>query len=89
MTVEPATHTSDPVQVHPARPWILPTEPTRRSDLIRLGITSRMIRTGLAMGTLVRVRQGVVVATEFWPTDPAGQHLVRARAELAANECQT
>jgi Protein of unknown function (DUF559). len=73
------------VQVHPARPWILPTEPTRRSDLIRLGITSRMIRTGLAMGTLVRVRQGVVVGTEFWPTDPAGQHLVRARAELAAN----
>ena len=37
------------------------------------------------MGTLVRVRQGVVVGTEFWPTDPAGQHLVRARAELAAN----
>jgi very-short-patch-repair endonuclease len=71
--------------VQPARPWILPTEPTRRSDLIRLGITSRMIRTGLAMGTLVRVRQGVVVGAEFWPSDPAGQHLVRAQAEVAAN----
>ncbi len=44
-----------------------------------------MIRTGLAMGTLTAVRHGVVVGTEFWPTDPVGQHLVRARAELAAN----
>lgn len=44
-----------------------------------------MIRTGLATGTLVPVRHGVVVGAEFWPTDPAGQHLVRARAELAAN----
>jgi len=44
-----------------------------------------MIRTALAMGTLLPVRHGVVVGAEFWPTGAAGQHLVRARAELAAN----
>ena len=44
-----------------------------------------MIRTGLATGTLTAVRHGVVVAAEHWPADPVGQHLVRARAELAAN----
>lgn len=71
--------------MHPARPWILPAEPTRRSDLLRLGITPRMIRTALAMGTLIPARRGVVISAEFWPSDPAAQHLARARAELAAN----
>ncbi len=44
-----------------------------------------MIRTQLASGRLVSVRHGVLVAAEGWPDDPAGQHLVRARAELVAN----
>lgn len=71
--------------MQPARPWILPTEPTCRADLIRLGVSPRMIRTGLATGALVAVRHGVVVGAEFWPADPIEQHLVRARAEVAAN----
>ncbi|MBI4900618.1 MAG: DUF559 domain-containing protein [Actinobacteria bacterium] len=57
----------------------------RRSELLRLGTTPRMIRTGLALGALVQVRHGVVLGAEHWPSDPAGQHLARARAELAAN----
>jgi Protein of unknown function (DUF559) len=44
-----------------------------------------MIRTALAMGTLIPVRRGVVVSAEFWSSDAAAQHLARARAELAAN----
>ncbi|HET7723613.1 MAG TPA: DUF559 domain-containing protein [Propionibacteriaceae bacterium] len=49
-------------------------------------MTDRMIRTGLSSGTLVHVRQGVVLGAEHWPSDDAGRHLVRARAEQAANE---
>lgn len=71
--------------MRPSRPWILPTEPIRRSDLMALGVTQRMIRTGLASGVLTTVRHGVVIGAEHWPEDPASQHLVRARAELAAN----
>ncbi len=44
-----------------------------------------MIRTGLATGTLVAVRHGVVVGTESWPNDPAEQHLLLARAEAEVN----
>lgn len=72
--------------MRPPRPWTLPTEPVRRSDLLRLGVTERMIRTGLATGTLVQVRHGVVVGADHWPCDEAERHLVRARAEVAANE---
>jgi len=44
-----------------------------------------MIRTQLASGRLVTVRRGVLVGAAGWPDDPAGHHLVRARAELVAN----
>jgi hypothetical protein len=44
-----------------------------------------MTRTGLAVGALVQLRHGVVIGAEHWPSDPGGQHLVRSRAELAAN----
>lgn len=40
-----------------------------------------MIATQLAAGQLIRVRQSVFLGAEHWPTDAAGQHLVRARAE--------
>jgi len=44
-----------------------------------------MIRTALAMGTLIPLRRGVFISAEFWPCDVAARHLVRACAELAAN----
>jgi very-short-patch-repair endonuclease len=44
-----------------------------------------MIRTGVAAGTLVTVRHGVVVGADFWPVEPADQHLLLARAEAEAN----
>ncbi len=50
--------------------------------LLSSGLTPQMIRTQLAAGRLVRVRRGVFVASSGWPDDAAGQHLVRARAEL-------
>ena len=50
-----------------------------------MGVSPRMIRTGLETGSLVSVRHGVVVGAEFWPTDPAERHLLRARAEAEVN----
>jgi very-short-patch-repair endonuclease len=44
-----------------------------------------MIRTGLAAGTLMAVRHGVVVGAEFWPADLADKHLLLARAEAEVN----
>lgn len=44
-----------------------------------------MIRAQLRGGGLRRLRQGVYLATSAWPTEPASQHLARARAEVAAN----
>ena len=67
------------------RPWSLPTQPVSRSILLASGITPAMIRTRLASGALVALRHGVVVSSEAWPSDPAEQHLVRARAEVVAN----
>ena len=62
-------------------PWILPSQPIARADLISSGVTPRMLRTRLGSGDLVQVRRGVFVRAEAWPTDAAGQHVVAARAE--------
>jgi hypothetical protein len=53
--------------------------------LLNSGVTAEMIRTQLASGRLVRVRRGVFLDASCWPADPAGQHLVLARAELAVH----
>ena len=44
------------------------------------------MRTALSTGTLVQVRHGVFIGAEHWPRDESEQHLVRARAEQAAND---
>jgi len=67
------------------RPWILPTEPSTRSALLAAGITPAMLRTRLADGSLVRVRNGVFVAGSQWPSTATDQHLLRARAEQVAH----
>lgn len=64
-------------------PWVLPTQPICRADLLASGVTPRMLRTRLASGDVVQVRRGVYVRTDAWPADPAGQHVVSARAEQA------
>lgn len=63
------------------RPCALPTKPTTRAGLEAIGITPAMLRTQLQAGRLLRVRTGVFVAASGCPTDPAGLHLLRARAE--------
>ncbi|HSN11062.1 MAG TPA: DUF559 domain-containing protein [Propionibacteriaceae bacterium] len=67
------------------RPCVLPTQPTSLPRLMAAGSTKQMVRTQLASGRLVRVRHGEFVAADSWPSDPAGQHLVRARAELVVH----
>lgn len=57
-------------------PWLLPTEPTRTTDLLAAGATKAMIATQVAGGGLVRVRQGVYLARSAWPDDPDGQRLI-------------
>lgn len=66
-------------------PCVLPTQPTSFPTLIAAGSTRQMVRTQVASGRLVRVRKGVFVAADGWPSDPAGQHLIRARAELVVH----
>ncbi|HSN11501.1 MAG TPA: DUF559 domain-containing protein, partial [Propionibacteriaceae bacterium] len=61
------------------------TQPVTRTILLESGITPAMIRTQLASGALVALRHGVVVSSGAWPSNPADQHLVRARAEVVAN----
>jgi len=63
-------------------PWVLPTQPITRADLLASGMTPRMLRTRLDSGDLVQVRRGVYLRTDAWPGDAAGQHVVSARAEL-------
>lgn len=65
-----------------ARPWALPQLPTRRSELGPT-VTPRMLRTQLAAGRLVRLRSQVYLDVGRWPDDPAGRHLMLARAEVA------
>jgi hypothetical protein len=64
-----------------ARPCLLPSEPATRQLLAAAGLSAQMIRTQLAAGRLVRVRQGVFLDHGRWPADAAAQHLVRAHAE--------
>lgn len=66
------------------KPWILPTLPTPRAVLTASGVTPEMIATQLAAGRLHRLRHGVYVAAASQPPDPAGQHLMLARAEQTA-----
>lgn len=44
-----------------------------------------MIATRLRSGELLRLRHGVYLAASAWPDDPPAQHVVLARAEVAAN----
>lgn len=44
-----------------------------------------MIATQVSHGDLLRIRQGVYLAASAWPETPAQQHVMRARAEVAAN----
>ncbi|HET7723139.1 MAG TPA: DUF559 domain-containing protein [Propionibacteriaceae bacterium] len=67
------------------RPGLLPSQPTSLPMLLAAGSTPQMVRTQVASGRLVRVRQGVFVAAGGWPADAAAQHLVRARAELVVH----
>lgn len=67
------------------RPWILPLQPTSTADLCALGVTQKMVATRVRTGELLRIRQGVYVAASAWPAESAEQHLLRARAEIAAN----
>lgn len=66
-------------------PWVLPSQPATRADLITSGVSPRMIRTRVASGDLVQVRRGVYVRASDWPDDPAARHLVAAHAEQAAH----
>ena len=65
------------------QPWVLPTSPTRGRDLEALGIGRARFQSALASGRLVRVRQGVYLASDHWPEDPAARHLLLAAAEQA------
>ncbi|MGV8849749.1 MAG: DUF559 domain-containing protein [Propionibacteriaceae bacterium] len=62
-------------------PWVLPTQPIARADLLASGVTPRMLRTRLASGDVVQVRRGVFLGAAAWPADDAGRHVVAARAE--------
>jgi hypothetical protein len=64
---------------------MLPSQPATRAVLAAGGMTDAMLRTQLAAGRLVRVRQGVFVGAADWPADAAGQFALRARAEQAAH----
>lgn len=71
--------------VRTPRPWTLPTQPAPTAVLRAGGVTPEMIRTQLAAGRLLRVRHGVYLASDAWPSDPSAQALVRGYAEVAAN----
>jgi hypothetical protein len=55
------------------------------AQLSMLGVSAGMLSTQLRTGRLVRLRRGVFLAASAWPDDPAGRHLVRARAEQVSN----
>lgn len=44
-----------------------------------------MVATRVAHGEVLRLRRGVYLAAAAWPSEPAAQHLMLARAEVAAN----
>lgn len=63
----------------------MPTQPISRSLLLASGVSDEMIRTQLRAGRLVRVRQGVYLGRDSWPTTEAGRHLLAAHAEQVVN----
>lgn len=67
------------------RVWTLPTEPVTTALLHAAGVSTQMIRTQVRNGRLLRLRQGVYLATAAWPSAIADQHQVRGRAEVVAN----
>ena len=67
------------------RPWALPQQPATRQQLLSPTVTQAMLRTAVRSGALRRLRPSVYLAAERWPEDPAEQHLVLARAELATH----
>src|SRR5664279_5786941 len=72
--------------VRTPRPWTLPTQPVTRALLLASGVTVPMIRTQLAAGRLMRLRQGVMVSAASWPDGAAEQHLVRALSLIHISE---
>lgn len=75
----------DADKVRTAHPWVLPSRPTSRSDLLALGMTDHMIRTRIRTGDLVTVRHGVFLRADAWPAEPDAQQTLRAQAEQVAN----
>lgn len=69
--------------VRTSRPWVLPTEPRSRGDLLASGVSDAMIRSQIANGRLVRVAQGVFLAAASWPVEREAQFVMQARAEQA------
>jgi len=67
------------------RPWILPTQPATRALLAAAGVSDDMIATQLRSGRLRRIRRGVFVAADSWPSDPGDLHLMLAHAVQVAN----
>lgn len=78
-------HLGQPGTMRTPKPMILPKRPTTRRLLTEAGATQQMLLTGVRSGRLMVVRHGVYLAADQWPDDPAGQHLMRARAEVAAH----
>lgn len=66
------------------RPWIFPTRPATRAQLVAAGASKAMIATQLKSGRLLRLRHDVYLAASEWPEDLTGQHLALARAESVA-----
>lgn len=64
--------------------WTLPDNPVRARELER-AVGRKALATQLRRGALVQVRRGVYVSSSAWSDDPLVQHLLRARAEVAAN----
>lgn len=67
------------------RPWILPTQPATRALLAASGVSDEMIATQLRSGRLRRVRRGVFLSADSWPTEPRDHHLMLAHAVQVAN----
>ncbi len=67
------------------KPWPLPTQPVTRELLSAAGVSDEMIRTQLRSGRLMRLRHGVYLASDAWPTGDAERHVMLARAEQVTN----
>jgi hypothetical protein len=67
------------------QPWTLPDQPASTAALAAGGVSESMLATQVRRQALLRLRQGVYLAQASWPADPADQHLMLGRAEIAAN----